>query len=189
MLLSVVSSGCTQWYYDIGRSINETVVTESSGDISLGQALDLLGPPQRVSSTSNGYALAWEHWRVRENSLGISLGALGVELMSIDWGNARAKGEFLLLTFDNEHQLSGRAHGIFDTDKGGGSAVQPFLSPVELVDVDDLVSRMPQHRWGATMLQRLPKALNATYSPNSGTAGIEQRGTPTGIGQQSLELD
>jgi hypothetical protein len=125
VLLTVVSSGCTQWYYDIGRSINETVVTEATEDISLGQALELLGPPQRVSSTSNGYALAWEHWRVRENSLGISLGALGVELMSIDWGNARAKGEFLLLTFDNEHQLSGRAHGRWPWTPGSAPGPRP----------------------------------------------------------------
>ena len=60
---------------------------------------------------------------------------------------------------------------------------------MSVVDVDDLVSRMPQHSWGAASLDRLPEALNAHNRPDMGQAGIQQRGTPTGIGQQTLEMD
>jgi hypothetical protein len=57
-----------------------------------------------------------------------------------------------------------------------------------MVDIDDLVRSLPQHTWGATSLQELPRALNTQSSPLSGQSGMEQRGTPPSIGQKSLEL-
>lgn len=188
LLAAALSSGCSQWHYDMGRPLDPGAVADSAGGVSLGRALDLLGPPHHLSSDANGYVLAWEYWQVQDSSLGISLGLLGVDLFSVDLARARAQGEYLLLTFDRGRQLTARAYGTFDSDTGDGTAVQPFLSPLELVDVDDLVARMPQHRWGATSMQRLPSALNATYSPTSGRGGVEQRGTPSGIGQRALEM-
>ena len=38
------------------------------------------------------------------------------------------------------------------------------------------------------LLQRLPWTLNMASNPASGQSGLQQRGTPTAIGQQSLEL-
>jgi len=188
-LLLACLGGCNQWRYNIGGSLDQGADLQPSSRANLAQALALLGPPLRVSSLDEGYMLAWEHWKVREDTVGVRLGLLGVDFLSIDWGDARAQGEYLLLTFDDTHQLTGRAYGTFDTDAGGGRAVQPIFSPVDLVEVDDLTSRMPTHRWGATLLQELPVVLNTQNSPRSGAAGLEQRGTPSGIGQRSLEMD
>jgi len=101
----------------------------------------------------------------------------------------RVKGEFLLLTFDKQHLLSSATHSQWDNYGGGGQAVQPFFGFVSVVDADDLTDSLPQHRWGSTLLQRLPGTLNSNSSLDSGQNGLQQRGTPTAAGQQALEMD
>ena len=142
-----------------------------------------------MSATESGFVLAWEHWHIREDSIGISLGALGADFMTADWGEMRVKGEFLLLTFDKQHLLSSATHSQWDNYGGGGQAVQPFFGFVSVVDADDLTDSLPQHRWGSTLLQRLPGTLNSNSSLDSGQNGLQQRGTPTAAGQQALEMD
>lgn len=182
-------SACTLWHYDLGTPLSEADLPEQGEQVSLGEALVRLGPPQRLSAAGEGYVLAWEHWLIDEETLGVRLGALGADIMSIDWGQARVRAQFLLLTFDKEHQLTGSTFSEWDSKLGGGQAIQPFFSFVSLVDVDDLVDRMPQHRWGMSSLKRMTRALNRDSNSDTGQNGLEQRGTPTTIGQQSLEMD
>lgn len=194
MLLAVLLAchllqGCSQWRYQLGAPIAESRTPDAANAPSLGDVLELLGPPLRISATPTGYVLAWEHWRVRRNTLGISLGPLlGTDFLSVDWGDARMEGEFILAVFDRDHRLTASTFSSWDSNAGGGTALQPFIG-LSLVDVDDLVARLPHHRWGATYLDRLPKALNAPSRPDTGRSGIQQRGTPAHIGQQTLELD
>ena len=180
-------SACSQWRYDLGTPLTHTDLPQQN--LPLKQALELLGPPVRMSATESGFVLAWEHWHIREDSIGISLGALGADFMTADWGEMRVKGEFLLLTFDKQHLLSSATHSQWDNYGGGGQAVQPFFGFVSVVDADDLTDSLPQHRWGSTLLQRLPGTLNSNSSLDSGQNGLQQRGTPTAAGQQALEMD
>lgn len=182
-------SACTQWHYDLGTPVARTDYSDTTQAVRLAQVLDELGPPQRLSATGNGLVLAWEHWRINEDTLGVRLGAMGADIMSVDWGKARVRAEYLLLTFDREHLLTGSSYAQWDSKLGGGQAIQPFFGFVSLVDVDDLVQRMPQHRWGASALKPMSRALNRQSDPDTGQNGIEQRGTPTTIGQRSLETD
>jgi hypothetical protein len=39
------------------------------------------------------------------------------------------------------------------------------------------------------LLRPIPKTINSNSDPNSGQSGIQRRGTPTGTGQQSLEMN
>jgi hypothetical protein len=181
--------GCTQWSYELGQPLSQSRIPTAEDALSLTAVLAELGPPQRISSAPSGYVMAWEYWQVRENSLGVSLGAMGADFLSVDWGRANVSGEFLLLTFDREHRLSGSTLSQWSGGVGGGSAIQPFFGVVDVVEVGDLVGRMPQHRWGATRLLPLPEAINSASRPDMGDTGIQQRGTPTGVGQQSLEMD
>ena len=187
--LLLLVQGCTQWRYDIGQSLADVQAPDAGQRPHLGEVLLQLGPPQRLSSTTNGYVMAWEHWLIREDSIGFSLGFLGADLLSIDWGDAKVSGEFLLLSFDSDHRLVSSDFSSWDGKAGGGSAVQPIFGVVSVVDVDDLTERMPQHDWGRGNLLRLPEAVNAPSAPDLGSGGIEQRGTPTGVGQRSLEMD
>ncbi|HEY6131405.1 MAG TPA: hypothetical protein VIV27_05265, partial [Halioglobus sp.] len=105
------------------------------------------------------------------------------------WGEMRIKGEFLLLTFDKQHQLTSATRSHWDNYGGGGKAIQPLFSFVSVVDAGDLLGPMPQHRWGGSLLQRLPRTLNLNSNSETGQHGLQQRGTPSAIGQQSLEMD
>ncbi len=180
--------GCSQWRYSMGSPLKPLPVPRAEDRTPLAEVLERLGPPQRVSSSASGYVMAWEHWHVSENAVGFNLGLQGTDLLSIDWGDLRYKGEFLLLSFDREHRLASVSQSAWDSDGGGGRAVQPLFSFVDVLDSDDLTESMSQHRWGSFLTQRLPVALNRDASPDSGQSGLEQRGTPSSLGQRSLEM-
>jgi len=179
LLALCLPAGCTQWRYDLGRHIEESDAPPVSSGLTLAGVLAELGPPDRVSALKAGYVLAWEHWHIHETTIGLSLGALGADLFSADWGEARIQGEFLLLTFDREHRLTASAFARWNNRAGGGQAVQPLLSLVPLTDVDD----------GGSLLEPIPQALNSASRPDMGQSGIQRRGTPRAIGQQTLETD
>lgn len=189
VLLVTVLSGCTQWHYDLGEPLPaEAAALASASGIGSRDVLSRLGPPLRVSAIPGGYVLGWEYWQVTENTLGFSLGILGVDLLSIDVGRADTSNEALLLTFDSEHRLVGGSwHGRNDR-VGGGRSVQPFVGLVPVVDVDDITARLPQHDWGRAALEPLPIGLNRAQRPDLGQGGVAQRAAPTGAGQQTLEL-
>jgi len=132
--------------------------------------------------------MGWEHWRISENAVGASLGALGVDALTFDWGDARVRGDFLLVSFDDAHFATAVSRASWDNAVGGGAAVQAFVGVAPLVNVADLLVPMPQHGWGAAALMPLPTAINNEHRPGMGSNGLEQRGTPTGIGQRALEM-
>ncbi|MFT6958374.1 MAG: hypothetical protein ACJAYC_003391 [Halieaceae bacterium] len=185
----ILLQACTRWQYELGVPLAAySSPAKAEERPTMAQVMAELGPPLRLSATASGYVMAWEHWRITENSVGFSLGAMGADFLSIDWGQATVDGEFMLLTFDRDRKLSGAALSEWSADLGGGSAVQPFVGVVDVVDVNDLVNALPQHGWGGTSLLPLPEVLNVLSRPEMGDTGIQQRGTPTGIGQQSLEM-
>ncbi len=185
LLAAVLVGGCSRWSYDIGEPLAATAW--SAGEASLGDVLLTLGPPQRISALPEGYVMAWEHWMIEERALGVSLGPMGADFLAIDWGSARVAGEFLLLSFDRRHRLVDSSFSRWDEQAGEGQALQLSLGVIDVVNVRDLIGPMPQHRWGATSLQRLPLPLNSASSPEMGGGGLEQRGTPRGAGQRTLE--
>jgi hypothetical protein len=187
LALILLLSACTQWRYNLGTRLSPDLLPDDGQDLSLTDVLATLGPPLRLSEFGEGYVLAWEFWKIDEDTIGLSLGAMGINVFSIDWGDAHMHGEFLLVTFNRQHEVTGRAFSRWSNDAGGGQAIQPFLGIVSLVDVEDMVDNLPQHKWGSTLLQPLPEALNANSRPDMGQAGIQRRGTPTGTGQRSME--
>lgn len=189
LIAALLVSACSHYSYDLGEPISEQQSSGMTTGLPLAEVLGQLGPPLRVSALPNGYVLAWEHWNIREIKAGFSLGFAGVEAMSMDWGDTATKGEFLLLTFDRHHHLVDTAFTQWSNDAGGGRSIQPFGGLLPVVDVDDLLERMPQHRWGASSLDDLPITLNMQSSPDTGHNGVEQRGTPMGSGQRVLEMN
>lgn len=189
LTLMFALGGCTQWHYNLGEALPgaaASLATETGLDSR--EVLARLGPPLRVSAIPGGYVLGWESWQVTENVLGFSLGALGVDFLSIDIGRADTRNEALLLTFASDHRLTGGSwHGREDS-VGGGRSVQPLVGLVPVVDVDDITERLPQHNWGRAALEPLPIGLNRAQRPDMGQGGVAQRATPTGTGQQALEL-
>ncbi len=187
LTLALLLSACTQWRYELGTRLSPDLLPEESPNATLTDVLAKLGPPLRLSAAGEGYVLAWEFWKIREDTVGLSLGALGVDILSVDWGKAHMHGEFLLVTFNRQHQVTGRAFSRWSSDGGGGQAIQPLLGLVSLVDVEDMMDNLPHHQWGSGLLLPLPEAINTQSRPDTGQTGIQRRGTPHGVGQRSLE--
>jgi hypothetical protein len=180
-------SGCSVWTYDLGTPLHKTAVPNPEERPAMSEVLVKFGPPVRISASSRGYIMAWEHWYITEESFGLRLGLAGADFLSLDWGTSNARGEYMLLNFDRDKRLHSASFEQFDNDTGGGKGIQPMMGFVDVVDVDDLTQPLPQHRWGATSLQSLPVTLNNDNRPSTGQNGIEQRGTPRSIGQRTLE--
>jgi hypothetical protein len=189
LLALCLMQGCSRWTYELGTPLSAQETPDKGVALSLTQALEALGPPLRLSALANGYVLAWEHWQIKESAIGLSLGPLGVDFLSLDWGNARTRGEFLVLSFNHNHEMTDSSFGEWDSSANSGAALQPFIGLASVVDIDDLLERLPQHNWGAASLKPLPEAMNSASNPDLGQSGIQRRGTPTGAGQQSLEMD
>lgn len=185
--LLLFAAGCTQSSYRMGAPLPAQPALAPA--TAMADVLAELGPPLRLSATPHGMVMAWEYWRVREASLGLSLGVIGVDLLSVDWGDARVDGEFLLVSFDRERRVTDSARMRWDSDVGDGAAVLPLVGGGAVVSVGDLLRPLPYHAWGGSSLLPLPTALNTPHRPDMGATGIEQRGTPGALGQRALELN
>ena len=182
--------GCSISTYKIGADkIDPKDVPDPNESRTLADALAQLGPPYRLSATYNGYVLAWEQWEIQQDKLGISLRPIGGDFLSINWGNARTRGDFLVLYFDRNHKLVDSGFGYWDSDAGGGQGIQPLFSIVDVVAVEDLIQPLPHHLWGGFMLSKLPVTLNTKNHLDTGQNGIQQRGTTADVGQHTLEMN
>ncbi|HKK22212.1 MAG TPA: hypothetical protein VJ947_00890 [Pseudohaliea sp.] len=186
--LALLLGGCSQAFYQLGEPLPPAYEQEAGGQ-PLAAVLAELGPPQRISATPAGFVMGWEHWRIAEAAVGLSLGFLGADALTVDWGDARVAGDFLLVSFDHAHRVARADRVRWNSDVGGGAAVQPLVGVAPIVSVEDLLRPLPQHGWGASNLLPMPAAQNLPNRPDQGATGIEQRGTPAGAGQRSLELD
>lgn len=176
--------GCTQRFYTLGDPLPANY-EQRAASLTLAEVLRDLGPPLRFAAGDGGLIMAWERWHIREQSLGLSLGVLGVDALEFDWGDARVVGDYLVMTFDRDHRVDAAARVAWDSEVGGGAALQPLSGLVSVVDVEDLLLPLPQHDWGAAQLLPPAEALNNRHRPGRGDTGIEQRGTPVGAGQRA----
>ena len=182
-------AGCSIMTYQLGT---ETVTPEDVPDPGqsrgLTDVLAELGPPNRLSATPTGYVLAWESWYVKRTKIGLSLMPFGVDLISIGSGDALVEGNYLLLHFSRDHKLVASGYGSSEGNAVEGQGVQPLFGFVDTADVDDMTGPMPHHHWGGFILNKLPVTLNVDNHMDTGQNGIQQRGTPTGVGQHTLEM-
>ena len=189
VLCALQLAACSLNNYRLGAPLQAADKPDVAAALDVGDVLHRLGPPHRLSSTADGYVMAWESWTIRERSVGFSLGFIGARFLNVDWGKAHTRGAFLLASFDRNHQLRDATFSTWDSDAGGGQGLQPLASIVSVVDVADLLGPLPQHGWGGQMLERLPAGLNRDSTPGNGSNGIEQRGTSTAVGQHSLDTE
>lgn len=186
-LLLMGLAGCTQWYHRLGAALPEDYEKRAEGE-SLAKVLAALGPPMRLAATDRGLVMAWEAWRIRQDALGVGLGWIwaGADFLTLNWGGARIRGDYLVLSFDGEGRVDGAARVRRNDSIGSGTAVQPF-GLVPMVNVSDILRPLPQHAWGGSQLLPLPVVLNNAQRPGMADTGIEQRGTPRGVGASAQE--
>lgn len=188
LILLAALSGCSQSYYQLGEAIPNSSMNDWEQQ-PLQLLLAELGPPHRISGIPGGYVMGWEHWKIEKRALGVSLGPIGADALQLDWGDAESTADFFLVTVNQSNQVTGASRNTLVSKIGAGVALQPLAGFAPLAELDDLITPMPQHQWGASLLLPIHETLNSTASPDVGTAGVEQRGTPRGAGQRTLELD
>ncbi len=184
----VAMLGCSQSYHFLGEALPKDLDQRLSGG-TLSELLETLGPPHRLSSTFDGYVMAWEYWQIEEVGIGVGLSALGIDALQLDWGDASVDSDFILVFVDGRHRITDITRSSWAGDISDAASLMPFVGAGQFMDVDDLTEPLPQHNWGASMLLPLRESQNNGLRPGMGDTGIEQRGTPAGVGQRSLELD
>ena len=188
VLISNFLWGCSQYSYVLGNALPPKTSADWI-DKALSALMSELGPPHHIASAPDGYFLAWEAVTVTEKSAGFSLGAFGLSALEADWGSATASGEFLLVKVDQYGQITELSRKDWQRKVGTGAGIQPVAAVAPLVDVDAYLTFLPQHEWGSTLLLPIPEAQNIHFSPNISGTSIEQRGTPSAIGQKTLALE
>lgn len=151
--------------------------------------LDELGPPARLSAIPGGFAFIYEAMEIDEQQLGLSGRGKVLQFFKMSFAGTDLHRASYLLRFNADGMLI--AAGLLESkeDLGTAGSVQAIFSVEQLVDTtafeDDALDAA---QWGRNLLDPLPVMLNVAQSLDTGTAGLEQSGTTTKIGQHTLEL-
>jgi biotin-(acetyl-CoA carboxylase) ligase len=94
-----------------------------------------------------------------------------------------------LLVFDEQGILRNHKSHQGKEHLGLGAGINLLLSKKNLIDTSYLEKSAAVDQWGASLLKPIDKVLNLHYSLETGTNGVEQIGTPTTVGQHSLEFE
>ena len=186
LLIGFAVMGCSRLETEYGRPIPEDMTWLEEGQSDLHTVVHTLGPPTKIGALPDGAAFLYEHLRTRELQIGISLAHKWLSYFKLVGASADLDHTSLLLVFDEDGRLRSTGRGERTVGLGGGSGIQVIYSVVSLVDTSDYGNFAPQNRWGRGLLEPLPMTLNAAQDMDTGQAGLEQTGTPSGAGQHTL---
>ena len=189
VLTCLCGTGCTLLERQIGEPVIGTSVDLQEGQADLRQVVVALGPPSGMSALPDGVVVLYEHLDLKERQFGINPEFTSLEWFKLSFGRARAEREALLLFFDADGLLRAREYRAWTEDVGRGLGFQLFFVVLPTVDSRHLAGPTRQDVWGRMALEPLPVTLNIQNSIVSGVHGLELRGTPTGAGQHSLEME
>jgi len=150
-----------------------------------------LGPPSRITALPGGFAFLYEHLDFREMQLGLSVSAQSdwLSLLKITLADANLRQRAVLFHFRSDGCLLSVATLDRQEGVGMGGTVQLLFSVVPIVDTSEYAddSTHAMH-WGMSLLDPLPRTLNAQQSLRTGSSGLELGGTPSKVGQHTLEM-
>jgi hypothetical protein len=131
----------------------------------------------------------YESLETKELQLGFTIPVPILNWFKIVTADADYHHHVLLYQFDRQHRLVAWDDENTHFDLGDSTAIQPVFSVEFLFDTSDVENeRVDATQWPAYCLLPLPQALNRGQALNTGTAGFEQRGTATSVGQRSAEM-
>ena len=183
------SAGCTLAKKRLNPNISFPAASYELGETHRDQVLAELGPPLKMTILPDGYAFMYEGLDTKELQIGFTLPIPVVNWFKFVVARADYNHHVMMYQFDRENILLAAAGDETHFDLGNSTAIQPVLSVQMLFDpseVEDDIVHFTQ--WPAFCLWSLPETINRANSMNTGTAGIEQRGTAPSIGQRTLEL-
>ena len=77
---------------------------------------------------------------------------------------------------------------MISKDIGDGSSLQFLFTVEQMVDTKYLEKDPVQQDWGFLLLKPISQTLNSNQSLDTGAKGLELIGTPTAVGQRTLEM-
>jgi len=187
-LVSLTGSGCTIIGNRYGEPIDVAHAGLEEGVTDVGRIVERLGPPTHLSALPGGMVMVYEYVDVTERQLGINLNIIGLDWFKVAFGRGLAMREALVLVVDDAGSLRTKEFRSWTEDIGKGFGFQLFFAALPTVDKRHLSGPPEQFGWGRAALDPLPVTLNAGQSIDSGSHGIEMRGTPSSLGQRTLEM-
>jgi len=187
-LASLAGSGCTILQNRYGEPVDVPNAGLEEGATNICQIVERLGPPTHLSAVPGGMAMVYEHLDVTERQLGINLEFIGLDWFKVALGRGSARREALVLVVDDAGSLRTKQFRRWVEDMGKGFGFQFFFAAMPTVDTRSLSGAAEQLGWGRAALGSLPVTLNAAQSLDSGSHGVELRGTPGSVGQRTLEM-
>ena len=187
LLASIAAAGCTTIERRYGEPISADPAQLREGTTTVSEVIALLGPPARLSPVPGGLAMLYEHIDATEKQIGINLEFIGLDWFKAAIGRGTAEQQALLLVFDDQGVLRARDYQAWTEKVGSGFGFQLFFVAMPTVDMKHLWEVPEQFTWGRGALEPLAVTLNAGQSVTRGTQGIEMRGTPSSVGQRTLE--
>jgi hypothetical protein len=184
----LTGSGCTIIGSRYGEPIEVAHFRLKEGVTDVGQVVEWFGPPTHLSALPGGLVMVYEYLDITERQLGINLNLIGLDWFKVASGRGMAKREALVLVFDDAGSLRAKEFRRWTEDIGKGIGFQLFFAVLPTVDKRHLSGLPEQFGWGRAMLRPLPVTLNAGQSVDSGSHGVEIRGTPVSVGQRTLEM-
>ena len=190
LIISItILTGCTVIRTEIDVPIQVNGKTFKEGETGINAVLTKLGPPGKISALGdNSVVFLYEYVSIKEQQVGVSLPGDILKWFKLSVAKAKADRQALLLTFDGKGVLRSREFHAFEEDLGSGFGLSFLYSIVTLVDYSRLEKQPEILNWGAGLLEPLPEALNTMHSFDNGLRGVEQKGTPTSVGQRTLEM-
>jgi hypothetical protein len=170
-------SSCTRMHISNDKAIDVARTHAIQHHTPYADVLDALGPPAKITALPAGFAFLYESTQALLRSIALSVYVLGVSVTKGD----RVLDTYVVL-FDERGLVVGHERVTKSVPLSLTFSVTiPTGGPPKA-----LTAVAPQHRWGMSLLQPLPKTLNAANDVDAGTHGLEQRGTPMAIGQRTL---
>ncbi len=189
-LLATGLCACTFIEKDVGAGFKREgrAMLASAEKLSVDDILDELGPPHQLVALPDGYAFLYQKFDIRERQLGLSSDAPLLRWFKISLADAGSTSQAFVARFDEDDNLIA---GVVATNSeelgeaGGLIFAFNFLSQVDSSDLDsDLWGAT---KWGMFLLQEPNILLNAANNPDLNANALDQRGTPTNVGQRTMD--
>lgn len=188
-LLALSVTGCTTIHTEIDEPIKNSGEAFKEGETRIGDVLSEIGPPGKIGSLgSSGVVFLYEYVSITEYQVGLSPPGDLLKWFKLSVAKAKDVRQVLLLTFDAKGVLSSREYHESKENLGSGVGINFLYNIVSLVDYSQLEKQPEILDWGYGLLKPLPEALNTMNSFDNGTGGAEQKGTPSNVGQRTLEM-
>lgn len=188
IVLLVTLGGCTSITKNIDKPLNSFPAELAKEQTHYYKILDELGPPAYISSLPGGFAFQYETLTIDELQLGLSADIDLFRWFKLAYGKATVEREVHTFIFNEEGYVQAYGNRDIEESAGKGLSFQFIVKVAQVVDTKYLEKPYAQHTWGFSLLRSLPVGMNGMQSLDSGDNGLEQRGTPTGAGQRTLEF-